>query len=293
MLSIIVWDHPELTNPTGEFRDPESSGRLVGADGHIFYPYVGELKVSGLTVSTIRRLIAARLARVVKDPQVDVRVAAFRSQTVEVTGSVSQPKVVSISDQGLSISEAIVQAGGILESASRRYVYLTRGGETIRLDRGLRQTGYSNGLRVQLRNGDKLYVPNSEEYPVYLFGGVARQAALPLVDGEISLAEALGKIGGLDELSANGSKIYVIRDGSYPGTSSSNFSADIQVELAPEVYSINLNDVSALLMSERFFLLPRDIVYIDRTGLSTVNSVFAQILPAISTIFQLDRLVDN
>ena len=72
VLSIIVWDHPELTNPTGEFRDPESSGRLVGADGKIFYPYVGELEVAGRSVSDIRRLISSRLARVVREPQVDL-----------------------------------------------------------------------------------------------------------------------------------------------------------------------------------------------------------------------------
>src|SRR5690606_10214450 len=43
ILTITVWDHPELTIPAGQFRDPKDSGRTVDADGNMYFPYVGEL----------------------------------------------------------------------------------------------------------------------------------------------------------------------------------------------------------------------------------------------------------
>ena len=47
VLSVVVWDHPELTSPTGQFRGPEDNGLPVYADGTMFYPFVGYLNVSG------------------------------------------------------------------------------------------------------------------------------------------------------------------------------------------------------------------------------------------------------
>ena len=69
--------------------------------------------MGGLPVSSIRRLISAQLARVVRDPQVDVRVAAFRSQRVQVTGEVANPAVLPLTDRGLSVLEAIASTGGL------------------------------------------------------------------------------------------------------------------------------------------------------------------------------------
>jgi len=89
IISIIVWDHPELTIPAGSFRTAEQAGTVVAEDGTIFFPYVGVIKVQGKTTSEVRSILSTKLAKYIEKVQLDVRMVAFRSQQVYVVAKLS------------------------------------------------------------------------------------------------------------------------------------------------------------------------------------------------------------
>jgi polysaccharide biosynthesis/export protein len=271
VLSVIVWDHPELTIPAGEFRAAEAAGNAVQADGTMFYPHVGVVAVAGKTLPEIRALLTERLRKYVENPQLDVRVAAFRGQRVQVTGEVAQPSTLPIADVPVRVQDAIAQAKGLTPNAWTRGVTLTRGGKVFRLDL---QALYEQGDLSQnwlLQDGDLLHVPSREQNKVFVLGEVRRPSSKLMAKGSMSLAEAIGDAEGFDPLTSNPGAIYVIR-GRYE---------------APTVYKLDASSADALLLAVQFQLEPLDVVYVSQYALTDWNRVVQQILPTVQGVWQM------
>lgn len=277
IISVTVWDHPELTNPAGDFRDAVSSGRLVGADGSMFYPYVGMIRVQGLTVAQLRQNLAEQLARVIQSPQVDVRVAAYRSQRVQVSGEVAQPGLVSLDDTPRGIIEALSERGGLTEFASRRRVILTRGGRRYEIDLSSLLSGERIAGNPMLAPGDLIHVPDRSEDQVFVMGEVKTVGPVYMNQRRLTLTEALATSGGLDKLSGDDRGVLIFRRPSGDEGIATVFRAD-------------LSSAVGVLLAGEMDLQPRDVVYVSSTAFAKYNSVINQMLPTISAIFQIDRL---
>ena len=114
VLSIVVWEHPQLTLPLGPNRSPSEAGNRVHGDGTIFYPYIGDLNVNNKTVSEVRELISQGLKKVIPNPQVDVSIAQFReSNQVYVLGEITKPGPLVLGMGRLTLTDAIAQSGGV------------------------------------------------------------------------------------------------------------------------------------------------------------------------------------
>lgn len=281
VMSVVVWDHPELTNPTGEFRDPESAGRLVSADGTMFYPYVGVFQVAGKTVAEVRQYLTDRLARVIQAPQVDVRVAAFRAHRIQVTGEVRQPGLVTLSDTSKGVLEAIGEKGGLTPEASRRLVILRRGGETYRIDLAALLSGTKPVINPVIQAGDIIHVPDALSDRVFVMGEVKEAAPVTMLQNGLTLTEALTTVGGLDRASARDSGVLVFRRGQETP------------DAVPTIFVLDLGRPAGMLLANEFQLAPRDVVYVKATSFAQYNAVINQLLPTISAVFQIDRLTNN
>jgi len=278
VLQIVVWDHLELTNPFGAVtRDPVSSGQLVGADGTIFFPYVGVFEARGKTVTQVREYIAKNLAVVVKNPQVDVRVVAYRSSRVQVTGEVRNPGVVTLDDTTKGLLEALNERGGLSPTASRRTTLLIRSGKSYEIDLAGLLSGNVPAINPLLKAGDIVHVPDANNDQVFVLGELARQGPVTMGQQELTLTEALTKSGGLDRLSANDSGVLIFRRPTKANESAS-------------IYALDLSRPEGLLLAGEFTLESRDVVYVKATAFTQYNLVIGQLLPTITAVYQVDAL---
>ena len=272
VLSIVVWDHPELTTgtaatPSGPMDATSTTampaGFIVDHEGQIQFPYAGKLKVSGLTNEAARSLLAGKLARYIAQPNITLKVQLFRSKRIYVDGEVKMPGVHAISDIPMTLLEAINRAGGTLPTADQSRVTLARDGTSylINLPELVRR-GF-NPATILLRNGDVLRVRSREESKVFVSGEVMAPRALPMHNGRLSLNEALGESGGVNPLSGDASQIYVVRRSGGE----------------PVVFRLDARAPGALAMAESFDLDPKDVVYVAATPLTNWHRTISQILP--------------
>lgn len=146
ILTIIVWNHPELTIPSMQTTSEnvniytslnQSSnnppGILVNENGTIFFPLAGNIHVADSTVEEIRMNLTRHLRKYIRNPQVSVRVSAFRNKPVYVIGEVMKSGIQYITDMPLTILDAINQAGGIdRQDSDTHYIYVIRGNHETR-----------------------------------------------------------------------------------------------------------------------------------------------------------------
>ena len=109
------------------FGEPELSGEfVVGPNGTIAFPLLGEIKATDLTVEQFSRALEEGLKQgYLRQPRVTIEVLNFRP--FFILGEVDQPGTYPYSS-GLTVMNAVATAGGFTYRADSRRVYIKRGG---------------------------------------------------------------------------------------------------------------------------------------------------------------------
>lgn len=277
ILSIVVWDHPELAgqgvaasmNDAGVANAPASppAGFVVDHEGRVQFPFAGVLTVAGLTEEEARSLLTRRLSRYLAAPNVTLRVQAYRSKRVYIDGDVKSPGQQAINDIPMTLMEALNRAGGLLPTADQSRIALERGDARFMIDlRALVAKGINPG-NVMLAPGDVVRVHSRDESKVFVSGEVVAPKALTMHNGRLSLNEALGESGGISPLTGDARQVYVVRK-TTGGT---------------RVFQLDARQAGALAMAESFELHPKDLVYVAASPLANWHRNLSMIFPGALT----------
>lgn len=154
-LQVNVWRNPELT-----------VNMPVRPDGMISLPLIGDVRAGGRTPAEVADEIREKLSEYVRDPNVTVIITELRNSEyisrIRVTGAVQTPSSIE-HRQGMTVLDAVLQAGGVNEFAAPEKAKLYRkiGSETevypIDLG-GILQEGKLE-TNYELHPGDIITVP--------------------------------------------------------------------------------------------------------------------------------------
>ena len=272
MLLVTVWEHPELTAPAGSQQQAANNGRLVQSDGSFYFPYAGKLQVEGMTLVALRDTLQQKLARYLRDPQLDVNVVSYGGR-ISLKGAFQDTAPQDVGTVPLTLDQAIGKAKIDLEQADLSGFTLTRAGHTYPLDLDALNRDGNSAPDIRLQAGDVLNLPFNDRKQVYVLGEVLRPQALTFKTTDMSLTQALGRTGGLDQVTSNGDAVYVIRG------------IDEKTGTASRVYHLEgARSPAAFALADRFSLQAGDVVWVGPAGITRWNRYISQLLPFTNLI---------
>lgn len=102
-----------------------STHAKVRSDGKISMPFLGDVLVVGKPPAVVAREMEAALKSFINAPNVTVSVDESQATTVSVIGEVAHPGTIAI-ERNAGLLQALANAGGLTETASRDDIYVLR-----------------------------------------------------------------------------------------------------------------------------------------------------------------------
>ena len=272
LINLVVWDSQDTSLLTSPGQPATTLSNLqVSPSGTIFVPYVGEVRINGMTQSQARLEVQDALSTISQSAQVQLQVEAGQANTVDMVTGVARPGSVALQSRRVTLLSLIAQSGGISSTLKNPLVRLVRGNNTyeIRAD-----DLFSNARRnITMRGGDKVIIEEDDRYFVAL--GATGSEELVYFDREhITTLEALSMVGGLQDNRANLQSILILRE--YPEGATSP-----PREFGPEkrqvIFTFDLTSADGLFAARKFRINPNDTVIATESPVGPARTVLSMV----------------
>jgi polysaccharide biosynthesis/export protein len=239
--------------------------QAVDQKGSIYVPYAGEIPAAARTIPDIQQAIVARLRNRAIEPQVVVSLNQQHSSVVSVLGDVNTPGVLALNSVGERLMALIARAGGPKFEAIESYVTLQRDGKRVKVL--LSRVVHDPRENIFIRPNDVIFL--TRESPTFTALGALNQnvfgfnSEIPFDVEALTLAQAMGKAGGLNDNQSDPSELYVYRyeDRRFlekMGIDTTKFTLD----RVPTIYHVNLRDPAGMLLASAFQMKIKDVMYV-------------------------------
>jgi polysaccharide export outer membrane protein len=254
--------------------------QVVAADGGISVPYAGRPRAAGRTPLQVQQTIEQLLAEAAQKPQVIVTVTKSVSDKVTVGGDIVNGSRIALSVRGERILDVIASAGGVKTPLYETFVRLSRGGRTVSVSMERLVADPKENIYVWPDDVITL-VRTPQTFTV--FGATTNNAQISFNASEVTLAQAIAKAGGLLDLRADPSGVFLFR--LEPKATAEALRVPPLVTpdgRSPVLYHVNLQDADGYFLAGRFPLQNNDIIYVANAA----SNQLQKFLTLLGTITQ-------
>lgn len=283
LLSTVSMNSADLSigSGSGVMNLPE---QVVSQSGTIVVPFAGEVPVAGKTLSQVEQMIRARLSKIANQPQVVARLSQNASNSVVVLSD-GRSLRMSLTAKGERLLDVLPLAGDAKKIKSTS-IRLTRRGETRFISAN--DLSRDAGANIYLQTGDVIAVLQ-DPYRITVLGATNANAAVDFGDDGLTVAEAIGRVSGLNDYRADPRGVFVFRR-------AERATADVNdpERTLPTVYRIDVRDTQGMMLAQNFHLRDKDMLYVSNAPsvqLQKVLNMFnSTINSAASTVTSVNTI---
>lgn len=255
----------------------------VDSKGNISVPYAGPIRASGRTQVEVQQSIVDALKDRAIEPQAVVTQVDQRTSLVAVLGDVSNPGRLPISHAGERILDVVARAGGPTSQGYDVWVLLERNGR--RALTPFAALVYETVNNIYVQPNDTIYLYREPQtflaFGAFVGGATAAQGQYNFDAWRLSLAEAVGRAGGLSNNLADPASLFLYRGETREvakklGVDTTPFKGPI----IPIIYNLNLRDPAGYFLATKFEMRNKDVLYLSN-AVSVETSKFMEHLRLI------------
>jgi polysaccharide biosynthesis/export protein len=299
VIEVSVWEAPPATLFGGGAVDPSIApsttrvttfpDQMVNDSGAINIPFAGQVPAAGRSARQVEKEILKRLAGKANQPQVLVRLMQNNSANVTIVGEVAKSTRMPLTPSKERLLDALAAAGGTRQPVDKVTLQLTRGSkvQALPLDTIIRDPKQN----IVLQPGDvltTLYQSNS----FTALGATGKNEEINFEAKGISLAQALGRMGGLQDSRSDARGVFVFR---LEEPTAINVNPDKPLMTTPDgkvpvVYRVDLKDPATFFAAQSFPIKNGDIIYVSNSPSAEFGKFLNTIL---STVFPITSLINS
>jgi polysaccharide export outer membrane protein len=294
VLDIAIWEAPpaalfgsvggetRLTSSSVTARGTSLPEQMVNSDGRITIPFAGSIPAAGRTPQQIERDITARLAGKAHQPQVIVRIAGNATSNVTVVGDVANSTRVPLTARGERLLDILAAAGGVKQPVGKMTIQITRGDRVASLPLEAVIKDPRQNIRLQ---PDDVVTALFQPYSFTALGATGRNEELPFEGTGISLAQALGRVAGLQDQRADVRGVFIFR---LEDPAALGLAPGAEVRTTPDakvpvIYRVDMKNPATFFIAQGFPIRNKDVLYVSNAPLADiqkfVNVISSTILP--------------
>lgn len=289
VLQVSIWEAPPavLFGTTASFGSQDTTSALaspllgvsqqtsipdmmVDDSGNVTIPFAGSIHAAGLSPRDLEREIVARLKGKAHDPQAVVQITRNANSDVTLVGDVATNSRVPLTPHGERLLDVLAAAGGLKTPINKTLIQITRGNRVVTMPMEAIVRDPAQNIRLQPSD---VVTAISQSLSFTALGETGSSAEVPFEATGITLAQALGRSGGLNPDRADVRGVFVFRLENPSAVSpaivaTARRTADGRI---PVIYVVNLNDPASLFVAQSFPIRDKDVLYVSRAPLSDLQ----------------------
>ena len=238
----------------------------IDPEGMIDLPFIGKVKIDGLSIDDAQYVLKEILAEYYKNPDLQISIDEYNSSKVYFIGAVRNQITINLDQKPIKLIEAAIQANFNPNAADKLLGtkgFLRRDNKVYKINLNNAFTSVDDKENFYLKKDDVIFIDRNSD-SIHVFGEVSKPGEY-YPNNNYSLTELISTAG-LNQLTANAKKVYIIRE-------------DFNNFLKVKVYQLDIKNPVNLIAGRKFMLQTKDILFIPPTEIVKWNRVISLLLP--------------